>query len=195
MRDCHDEILVDSLGSSRLTFGVISAQFVVREPRSTRHETSLPRRSRRYTVDSSQAASNHVPTSSDANLHTALKSVPEGATASAVAHADASDPCPSSTTTTTIPKSATVNESLSRNHSVESMMLNASATSNRDTGQPAHGACRTDGTTTKEPHTVMGSPSPPIDNLKYLSVSPPRSCASLTVRAAPRSANQISSRY
>ncbi|VDN01330.1 unnamed protein product [Thelazia callipaeda] len=36
------------------------------------------------------------------------------------------------------------------------------------------------------------SPTPPVDNLKYLSVSPPRSCASLTVRAAPRGTNELS---
>lgn len=39
------------------------------------------------------------------------------------------------------------------------------------------------------------SPIPPVDNLKYLSVSPPRSCASLTVRATPRAANEISTRF
>ncbi|EJW71333.1 hypothetical protein WUBG_17759 [Wuchereria bancrofti] len=39
------------------------------------------------------------------------------------------------------------------------------------------------------------SPIPPVDNLKYLSVSPPRSCASLTVRATARAANEISTRF
>ncbi|MFH4977239.1 hypothetical protein AB6A40_003948 [Gnathostoma spinigerum] len=46
---------------------------------------------------------------------------------------------------------------------------------------------------------AMGSPTmfcpspPPVDNLKFLSVSPPRSSASLTVRAVPSSKNQTSS--
>uniref|UniRef100_A0A1I7VTP5 Non-specific serine/threonine protein kinase n=1 Tax=Loa loa TaxID=7209 RepID=A0A1I7VTP5_LOALO len=42
------------------------------------------------------------------------------------------------------------------------------------------------------PSSPQPSPIPPVDNLKYLSVSPPRSCASLTVRVTPRAANEIS---
>ncbi|VDM45584.1 unnamed protein product [Toxocara canis] len=152
-----------------------STQFVVREQRTHRHEPTLPARARRYAVDGLVGA---VPTSSDA----ALTSAPKRGNMD------------SSSAATAIPKSATVDAPLSSNerHIIEPTPAIAGSPPNGDTGQGGLAEAAAAATVpAREPQ--VGSPSPPIDNLKYLSVSPPRSCASLTVRATPRSNNQISS--
>uniref|UniRef100_A0A915BYE9 Non-specific serine/threonine protein kinase n=2 Tax=Parascaris univalens TaxID=6257 RepID=A0A915BYE9_PARUN len=149
-----------------------STQFVVREPRTSHHDPALPARARRYTVD---GLASTAPTSSDAPL----ASVPESESSNGV---------------TTIPKSATVDAPLSSDERriIEPLPAVGSPPSG-DTGQGIGEAAAVPPARSSARETQLGSPSPPIDNLKYLSVSPPRSCASLTVRAAPRSNNHISS--
>lgn len=154
----------------------ISAQFIVKDSRTSQYDTALPSRARRYTIDtvattSAASSSPELTPSATANTISGgcsrkiLEAVPE-VDAVNVVHAS------SGNETTTSKRKAEVG----RNSNVENIQ---SAMEEEDLERPS---------------SPQPSPIPPVDNLKYLSVSPPRSCASLTVRATPRAANEISTR-
>lgn len=145
------------------------------DSRTSQYDTALPSRGRRYVIDTvattSAAGSSPELTPATSNATSGscsrkvLEAVPELDTINVV-HANPEDE-------TVMNKEKT---EIGRNSNAESIQ---SLMEEGDMGRPSS----------------QPSPIPPVDNLKYLSVSPPRSCASLTVRATPRAANEISTRF
>ncbi|KAL4002740.1 Protein kinase domain family protein [Acanthocheilonema viteae] len=149
-----------------------TTQFIVKDSRSSEYDTALPSRSRRYTIDTVATTS---ATSSSPELTPAtsnaisggcnrkiLEAVPE-LDAINVVHTN------SENETVTNKEKAEVRQN-SNMENIQSSMEEVDV----------------------RPSSPQPSPVPPVDNLKYLSVSPPRSCASLTVRVTPRAVNEIS---
>ncbi|CAG9534585.1 unnamed protein product [Cercopithifilaria johnstoni] len=150
-----------------------TTQFIVKDSRTSQCDTALLSRPRRYTIDTvattSDASSSPELTPSATSNATSggcsrkiLEAVPE-LDAMNVVHAT-----PGNETLTNKEKTEV------RNSNVENIQ---SCMEEGDVGRPS---------------SPQASPIPPVDNLKYLSVSPPRSCASLTVRVTPRATNEIS---
>uniref|UniRef100_A0A915PY27 Non-specific serine/threonine protein kinase n=1 Tax=Setaria digitata TaxID=48799 RepID=A0A915PY27_9BILA len=155
-----------------------TTQFIVKESRTSQHDTSLPNRARRYTIDTvattSAASSSPELTPSATGNTTVLQSGCCGSRKilEAVPEVDA-------TNVHTNPEAR--NEVVTDKEKAEAGRNNhvANTQSPMEEGE-------------EESSSPQPSPVPPVDNLKYLSVSPPRSCASLTVRAIPRANNEIS---
>lgn len=151
----------------------ISAQFVVKDSRTSQYDTTLLNRARQYTIDT-------VATTSAASSSLELT--------------------PSVTSTTTNRK---ILEAVPEVDAANVVHANPETRNGMATNKEKSEAGRNNVENTQSfmeeedverPSSPQPSPIPPVDNLKYLSVSPPRSCASLTVRAIPRVTNEISTR-
>ncbi|VDM08688.1 unnamed protein product [Wuchereria bancrofti] len=150
-----------------------TTQFIVKDSRTSQYDVALPNRPRQYTVDAvaTTSASSSSPelipsvttnTTSGGCSRKFLEAVPE-VDAVNVFSVVAGNGTATSKEKTEVGRNITVGN-------IQSLM-------------------EEDVRKLSSPHP---SPIPPVDNLKYLSVSPPRSCASLTVRATARAANEIS---
>uniref|UniRef100_A0A8R1U0G8 Non-specific serine/threonine protein kinase n=1 Tax=Onchocerca volvulus TaxID=6282 RepID=A0A8R1U0G8_ONCVO len=148
-----------------------TTQFVVKDSRTSQYDTTLLNRARQYTIDT-------VATTSAASSSLELT--------------------PSVTSTTTNRK---ILEAVPEVDAANVVHANPETRNGMATNKEKSEAGRNNVENTQSfmeeedverPSSPQPSPIPPVDNLKYLSVSPPRSCASLTVRAIPRVTNEIS---
>ncbi|MCP9258076.1 Serine/threonine-protein kinase ULK2 [Dirofilaria immitis] len=156
-----------------------TTQFIVKDSRISQYDMVLPSRARRYTIDTvatTSAASSSLEltpsVTSNTTIHSGcynnrkiLEAVPEVDALNAI-HVK-----PEARNGTTSKEKIETEQSNANVANTQSLI------EERDVGKP---------------NSPQSSPVPPVDNLKYLSVSPPRSSASLTVRALPRVANEIS---
>uniref|UniRef100_A0A183I5A6 Non-specific serine/threonine protein kinase n=1 Tax=Onchocerca flexuosa TaxID=387005 RepID=A0A183I5A6_9BILA len=148
-----------------------TTQFIVKDSRTSQYDTTLLNRARQYTIDTvatTSAACSSLELTPSVTSTTTNRKLLE-----AVPEVDAANVVPA--TPETRNETATNDEKLEAKRNI--MENTQSFMEEGDVGRPS---------------SPQPSPIPPVDNLKYLSVSPPRSCASLTVRAIPRVTNEIS---
>ncbi|VIO91277.1 Uncharacterized protein BM_BM6939 [Brugia malayi] len=144
-----------------------TTQFIVKDSRTSQYDIALQNRSRRYTIDA--VATTSASSSSPELIPSVTANNASGGCSrkilEAVPEVDGVN----------VFSALTGNETAASKEKTE--VGNIQSLMEEDVGKLS------------SPHL---SPIPPVDNLKYLSVSPPRSCASLTVRATARAANEIS---